>query len=387
MKIKFLFLTLLFTALSFAQNATISGEILDKEMNNEPLPFATIVIKETKQNTATDENGKYSFSIQPGSYTLVINYLGYENKEIPFTVVAGETKVINHTLASTGGEELKDVVIEAQVSREKETALLLEQQKAVEIKQSIGAQELSRKGISDVEEGLTKITGISKVESKGLFIRGLEDRYNNLLINNLAVPSNSPFKKIIPLDQFPTDVVGYIDVFKTFNPNIYGDFAGATIDVKTSQPTKEQTKISYGVGGQERKLPSGYGEIPAGRINNDYKSSWNVNKIKSPLNTSIGISHSGKFDIGKNNNKLFYVFATNFDNKYQVREGVDRTFSQGQGIYDNNLTKEQFKFQTQASALLGLQYKADRIKLFYNSLYLKSTENLIKDQIGYTRTE
>ena len=106
MKIKFLFLTLLFTALSFAQNATISGEILDKEMNNEPLPFATIVIKETKQNTATDENGKYSFSIQPGSYTLVINYLGYENKEIPFTVVAGETKVINHTLASTGGEEL-----------------------------------------------------------------------------------------------------------------------------------------------------------------------------------------------------------------------------------------------------------------------------------------
>ena len=223
MKIKFLFLTLLFTALSFAQNATISGEILDKEMNNEPLPFATIVIKETKQNTATDENGKYSFSIQPGSYTLVINYLGYENKEIPFTVIAGETKVINHTLASTGGEELKDVVIEAQVSREKETALLLEQQKAVEIKQSIGAQELSRKGISDVEEGLTKITGISKVESKGLFIRGLEDRYNNLLINNLAVPSNSPFKKIIPLDQFPTDVVGYIDVFKTFNPNIYGD--------------------------------------------------------------------------------------------------------------------------------------------------------------------
>lgn len=412
MKIKFLFLTLLFTALSFAQNATISGEILDKEMNNEPLPFATIVIKETKQNTATDENGKYSFSIQPGSYTLVINYLGYENKEIPFTVVAGETKVINHTLASTGGEELKDVVIEAQVSREKETALLLEQQKAVEIKQSIGAQELSRKGISDVEEGLTKITGISKVESKGLFIRGLEDRYNNLLINNLAVPSNSPFKKIIPLDQFPTDVVGYIDVFKTFNPNIYGDFAGATIDVKTSQPTKEQTKISYGVGyttnnnmsdfllsedadntksffgfgGQERKLPSGYGEIPAGRINNDYKSSWNVNKIKSPLNTSIGISHSGKFDIGKNNNKLFYVFATNFDNKYQVREGVDRTFSQGQGIYDNNLTKKQFKFQTQASALLGLQYKADRIKLFYNSLYLKSTENLIQDQIGYTRT-
>ena len=112
--------------------------------------------------------------------------------------------------------------------------MLKEQQKAVEIKQSIGAQELSAKGISDVEEGLTKITGISKVESKGLFIRGLEDRYNNLLLNNLAVPSNSPFKKIIPLDQFPTDVVGFMDVYKTFNPNIYGDFAGGTFNIATS---------------------------------------------------------------------------------------------------------------------------------------------------------
>ena len=68
---------------------------------------------------------------------------------------------------------MQDVVVKATASKEKETALLLEQKKAVEIKQSIGAQEMSRKGVSDVEEGLTKITGISKVESRGLFVRGL----------------------------------------------------------------------------------------------------------------------------------------------------------------------------------------------------------------------
>jgi hypothetical protein len=67
---------------------------------------------------------------------------------------------------------------------------------------------MSRKGVSDVEEGLTKITGITKVGSRGLFVRGLEDRYNNLLINDLSVPSNNPFSKIIPLDLFPTDIVG-----------------------------------------------------------------------------------------------------------------------------------------------------------------------------------
>lgn len=410
MKLKFLLFTLLLSSFCFAQKATVSGLILDKEYDNEPLAFANVMLKGTSQGTSTDENGKYSLSVSAGNYTLVVGFLGYKTVEIPFTVKANEKKVINYTLTAEG-VMLDDIVLSVFINKETESALLYEQQKAVEIKQSIGAQEMSRKGISDVEAGLTKITGITKVESKGLFIRGLEDRYNNLLVNGLAVPSNSPFKKIIPLDQFPTDVVGYMDVFKTFNTNLYGDFAGATIDVHTSQPTVSKTKISYGVGyttnnnmsdfllstdadntksffgfgGQERDLPTGYGNRPNGRTFNNYDSTWDVEKTRSPLNTSFGISNSGKFEIGKNSNNLYYVFATNFDNKYQVREGVDRTFSQGQGIYDNNLVRSQYKFQTQASSLIGLQYKTDRLSLYSSSFYLKSTENLIQDQIGYTR--
>lgn len=412
MKFKLSLLVMLISIFGFAQSkGTITGILTDKDTNNEALPFANAIIKGTTIGTTTDETGKYTFSVEPGSYVIQFSFLGYESVEEKVTVVAGETVNVSKALGS-GSYQIQDVVVQKAVNREKETALLLEQKNAVEIKQSIGAQEMSRKGVSDVEEGLTKITGITKVESKGLFIRGLEDRYNNLLINGLAVPSNSPFKKIIPLDQFPTDVVGYMDVYKTFNPDIYGDFAGATIDITTVQSTDSKTKLSYGVGfttnnnfsdfllssdadnsksffgfgGQERKLPSSYGAIPNGRIANDYNSSWDVEKTKAPLNTSFGISHSGKFYLGKSKNKLNYVFATNFDNTYQVREGVDRTFSQGQGIYDNNLVKKAFKFKTQASTLVGLNYKTDRMKLFYNGFYLKSTENLIQDQVGYTRT-
>lgn len=412
MKFKLSLIVLLISVLGFAQNkGTITGILTDKEMNNEPLPFANAVIKGTTTGTTTDENGKYTFNVASGDYVIQFSFIGYENAEEKITVIAGETITINKALGS-GSYQLQDVVVQAQANKEKETALLTEQKNAVEIKQSIGAQEMSRKGVSDVEEGLTKISGITKVESKGLFIRGLEDRYNNLLINGLAVPSNSPFKKIIPLDQFPTDVVGYMDVYKTFNPDIYGDFAGATIDVTTIQPSESKTKLTYGVGyttnnnssdflissdadntksffgfgGQERKLPSSYGAIPNGKIANDYNSTWNVEKTKSPLNTSFGATHSGRFYVGKSKNKLNYVFSTNFDNTYQVREGVDRTFSQGQGIYDNNLVKKAYRFKTQASTLVGLNYKTDRMKLFYTGFYLKSTENLIQDQVGYTRT-
>ena len=409
MKLRYLLLSLFFSVAMFAQNGTVTGTILDKEFNNEPLPFANIVIKGTKQGTSTDENGKYSISLKPGNYTIVIGYLGYETKEIPFTIKANEKKVINHTLEASG-VQLQDIEIVQTVSKEKESALLQEQLKAVEIKQSIGAQEMSRKGISNVETGLTKVTGITKVESRGLFIRGLEDRYNNLLINNLAVPSNSPFKKIIPLDLFPTDIVGYMDIFKTFNPNVYGDFAGATIDINTTQPTESFTKISYGVGyvsnnnmrdflispdadntksffgfgGQERELPSGFGSTPNGQIDNNFESTWNVKKIGAPLNTSFGVTHANKFDVGNKPYRMYYFISANFDNKYQFREGIERIFQNGQGIYQNDLRKSQYKFGTQASALFSLNFKSDRLKITTNSLFIKATENLIQDQKGFT---
>ena len=110
MKLRFLLLSFLFATSLFAQNGTVTGTILDKEFNNEPLPFANIVIKGTKQGASTDENGKYSISLKPGNYTLVIGYLGYETKEIAFTLKANEKKVINHTLEASG-VQLQDIEI------------------------------------------------------------------------------------------------------------------------------------------------------------------------------------------------------------------------------------------------------------------------------------
>jgi outer membrane receptor protein involved in Fe transport len=416
MKRQILFILLLITTLGFAQQkGTVTGTITDKDMNNETLPFASVSIKGSGIGENTDENGKYSLEVPAGSHVLVIAFMGYESVEVPFTIAAGETKTINRSLTS-GSVTMEEVVIQATVNREKETALLAEQKNAVEIKQSIGAQEIARKGISDVEEGLTKITGISKVESRGLFVRGLESRYNNLLINDFAVPSNSPFNKIIPLDLFPTDIVGYMDVFKTFNPDIYGDFAGATVNIHTGQGGDGKTKITIGTGyttrnnlndfliasdandfgnyigfpGSGRDLPSVFGNTPrgaevGGSQASALESGFNADETKSPLNTSFGVTHMNKFTVGKNQNTINYIFSTNYDNKYTIRQGADRTFfTESSGLYDNNLRRTQYRFQTSASTLLGAQFKSDRTKLNFNALYIKATDNLIQEQVGYT---
>ncbi len=416
--LRFLFIALFICTISIAQNkGTISGVLTDKEMNNEVLPFANILIKGTNISANTDIDGKYSLSVNPGNYTIIFSFVGYETVEKPVTVKANETVTVNQVLSS-GGYTLQDVVVKSSaVNREKESALLLEQKNAVVIKQSIGAQEMSRKGVSDVEDGLTKVTGITKVDGRGLFIRGLEDRYNNLLVNDLQTPSNSPFKKIIPLDLFPTDIVGVLNIYKTFNPNISGDFAGGTVNIETTQP-KNITKLNIGFGyttnnnlknfllsddadnakgtfgliGKDRELSGIFGSVPSGKklspdeYHNAYDDkNWDVNKTSSPLNSSVGFLHSQKFNLEKERN-ISYIMSFNFDNKYVFREGVDRTFNLGQGNYDNNLYTTQYAYQTTFSGLAGLKYKTNRLNLNLTSLFIQATESKIQDQIGYTNS-
>ena len=60
MRLNSLLLFLLFSLLGFSQNGRVIGTILDKEYNNEPLPFANILIKGTTIGTSTDFDGNYS---------------------------------------------------------------------------------------------------------------------------------------------------------------------------------------------------------------------------------------------------------------------------------------------------------------------------------------
>lgn len=412
MKTKFIFLLCLFASITWAQTkGTISGTLTDKENKNAALPFANAVLKGTGIGVTTTENGKYILNASPGSYTIQFSFIGYESFEQQVLVTAGETQIINKALGS-GGYKLQDVIIQKAVtSRDKETALFLDQKKAVQIKQSIGAQEMTRKGVSNVEQGLTKITGITKVGSRGLFVRGLEDRYNNLLVNELPVPSNNPFRKIIPLDMFSTDIVSVIEVYKTFNPNISGDFAGATFNIGTTINSKSTTKLSIGVGyttnnnlsdfliakdanttkgflglsEYDRARPTILGATPSNyqltptEAQRAFKSGWDVSSIQSPLNTSIGVLHSQKFKF-TNDRSISYLLSLNTENSYTSRNGIDNTFSNN-GFY-NNLRGAEYHYKTSTAALFSLNYKAKRFFITSNTFYLRSTDNMIQDQKG-----
>ena len=247
--LKFLILFLL-TTVSFAQNTgSIAGKLTDKEFNDEPLPFANVLIKGTTTGTTSDIDGLYIFDeLEPGTYTLIFSFVGYETQEIVAEVIAGQKTTVNVSMGATAAA-LDEVVLENVTTRkESEAAVLLEQKKAATIQTKIGAVELSKKGVGDVATGLTKATGISK-ESDKLYVRGLGDRYNTAYLNGLPIPSLNPKLKLLDLGIFPTKIVENLGIYKAYSSHLYGDFAGASVDINTKdRPGKKLLEIGFGSG-------------------------------------------------------------------------------------------------------------------------------------------
>jgi hypothetical protein len=388
MKLRFLLLSFLFATSLFAQHGTVTGTILDKEFNNEPLPFANIVIKGTKQGASTDENGKYSISLKPGNYTLVIGYLGYETKEIAFTLKANEKKVINHTLEASG-VQLQDIEIIHVVSKEKESALLQEQQKAVEIKQSIGAEEISKKGIGDVAAAVAKTSGISKQEGSGdIFVRGLGDRYNSTTMNGLPLPSNNPSTKNMSLDVFSTDIVEYIGIDKTFNYKNYGDFAGANVDIvsKTYKGSK-MIEAGSGINANSNAISqnkfylqdgpnfNGFSNQPIPNnplASYNFTTSWDK-QSSTPIGSSFYIRGGDSYSVGSNGKLSFFVNAS-FDNNYNYKEGARRGSVSTQAIAGKDFFRQSYEYNTSSNAMANINYKINsNHNIKFNSMYINST--------------
>lgn len=396
-----------------SSKGSIAGKLTDKEVNGEPLPFANIIIKGTSTGAMSDFDGLFVLeNLDPGSYTVSFSFVGYETLDVPnVEVVAGKVTEINTELGASAAS-LDEVVISTVSRRDSEVALLMEQKKAVTIIQSIGAEELTRKAVNTVEQGLSKVSGITAVQDRGIFVRGLDDRYNYLMINGLPIASSDPDFKIIPLSYISTNLVSSVDVYKTFHPELYQDFAGASFGLKTkTAPSSSVTTVNFGVNyntnttfkdlktdrggdleyfgytGQGRALP---GEFKQGastiRATPEesaqlFTTSWTPTSKKAPLDTRFGVTHGQRvYDNEKEN--MGYFLSLNYRNSHQRRNGVERTLN-SEGTAGQDFDTETYDFSTQKSALLSLNYnRFHKLNLTFNTIYLQNTSNFIREAAG-----
>jgi TonB-linked SusC/RagA family outer membrane protein len=104
------FIMLLFFALFlnaqnlYSQDKTITGTVKDEA--GEPLPGASILIKDTTNGTETDFDGNYSISVGNETTTLVVSFIGHNSQEV---AIAGQSSI--NIILAADESELDEVVV------------------------------------------------------------------------------------------------------------------------------------------------------------------------------------------------------------------------------------------------------------------------------------
>lgn len=250
-KVFFLILLLVLSTMT-ALAGNIKGTVLDKQ-TKEPLTGATIQITGTAQGVVADIDGNYTLNVNDGTYTITVRYIGYKDILLNSIKVKAET-LLNFEMESDA-QALGEVSVVAKKNLEGERALQMERQKATLAIENLGAKEMSIKGISNVEEGVKKITGISIASAGQLIVRGLGDRYSTTTLNGLPIASPNPDNKLIPLDIFPASTVQNITVSKVYDASAFADYSGAHIDISTKENVgSDFLSISFNAGGKFNTL-------------------------------------------------------------------------------------------------------------------------------------
>jgi len=122
--------------------------------------------------------------------------------------------------------------------------------RTAEISSFITAADLERQGDDTAAAALTRVTGLSLVQGKFVYVRGLGERYSAALLNGSPLPSPEPLQRVIPLDLFPNNVLSSVMVQKTYSARYPGEFGGGLIDLQTlAVPEKPFLAFSSSVGG------------------------------------------------------------------------------------------------------------------------------------------
>lgn len=214
----------------------IQGVIVDAE-TGEPLIGANVVIKDTSgrplYGTATNLDGQFTLTAPVGTHNLEVSYVTYATKIVTDVVVDSKNPVTINVSLPPEGLQADEIIVTARAEQNSEVSMLAIQQKAAVVTDGISAELMSRSSSSDAGDALKRVTGITVVGGKYVYVRGLGERYSNTQVNGADMPSPEPNRRVVPMDIFPAGLLENIQVSKTFSPDQPGDFSGGSVQVKT----------------------------------------------------------------------------------------------------------------------------------------------------------
>jgi TonB-dependent receptor len=374
---KLLFVPIVLISLaSFAQQGHVRGKISDGE-TGESLFGATILKQGTATGVSSDFDGNFSLALDPGTHTIVVSYISYQAQTVEnVEVKAGAVTTLDISL-KTDVAQLGEVVVTAEAMRDSELGLMTFQRKSANVLDGASYQTFRKTGDRDLASAIRRVTGVSVQSGKFVYVRGLGDRYTRTTLNGMTIPGLDPDRNDVQIDIFPTSILENVIVYKTFSPNLPGDFTGGIVDVEMKNfPESKTTTMSLGFGFNPdmnlkdeylhyeggktdwlgfddgtRELPFPATTVIPNETANDPQletltRSLNpqlaVHRKRSFLNTTFSFNHGNQINIGKKT--LGYTAIFNYQNRYEFFDDIEfGEYTKDDNANENALFREEVR--------------------------------------------
>lgn len=381
----------------------IVGRVLDGE-TGQPLSSVQVYIADGSAGALSALDGRYVIrNVPAGTYDVTAQNIGYGSKTVTGVVVqAGQTAELDITLTSQA-VELEEIIVTSSAQRGSTTALLTERKLSAVVSDGIGAEQISRSPDGDAAAALRRVPGLSVVDGKYAYVRGLGERYSSTTLNGAPLASPEPDKKVIPLDVIPSALLQSIVTSKSYSPDQPGDYAGGLVQLETRDfPSNRIFNVSvsggwnsvatgtggigYAGGGLDllgfddgtRGLP---GVIPMDRpvnrsnftdeqleeMGEAFGGDWGPTDRKIPFNGGLGLSYGDDFDFGENQ-RAGFIASFNYSADQSLRtNSIERVFASA-GVADPEVDYRGTVAQQSVTlgGLVNLTYQprpTDQIKL------------------------
>ncbi|UFH33105.1 TonB-dependent receptor [Chryseobacterium sp. C-71] len=235
-----------------AQKQIVTGTVSD---NNQPLPGATVKIKGNSKIVITDVDGKFSVNdLKPGHYDLQFTYIGYEPQNMTIDLVSDQSLDLGIISMFQKQKNIDEVVVTGSLKNSEARALNM-QKNAINISNVIASDGIGKLPDRNAAETVQRVQGVSieRDQGEGRFVslRGLPPFWASTTINGNRLPTaeEETTSRATAFDFFPTELISYVHVNKSFTPDMEADGIGGGVNFITkTPPMKTEFRGTLGTG-------------------------------------------------------------------------------------------------------------------------------------------
>lgn len=406
-------ITLIFSVNSINAQSFIKGTVTDKK-TGEPLTGAAILIEGTTTGTTADIDGNYELKTVPGNFTLIISYVSYTTTKLTNIIVEqGKTTQLPIELEEVS-LELKSVQVVARMKTDTDLSLLRNVRTSLQVVSGISSQQISKTLDKDASEVVKRIPGVTIQDNRFIVVRGLNQRYNNVWLNNAATPSSETDIKAFSFDAVPSNMIDNLLIYKTGSAENPAEATGGFIKISTKNiPDQDFTQAEYSISYNDvTTLKEAYFHpieafdfLGAGSISRGIPAGYpdNLNKLSLTQRDAYALklptSWTPRATIALPNQKLTFTFGKKWNIK-AARLGTTTSVSYGNS-YNTRNDMQNYMYEryddVNNTPIYLYKYQADiftrefRIGIMHNWAYQDTTGTSIEfkhllNQIGIENT-